>query len=176
MANDTELNKRFVDFSKSFIDATKIVFETMLNCSLTSKTPTYKTDNMAKGDISCILGVGGIFEKIVGERQVKSSFKAMLVLSFSNDVYVKCANVMLGENHTEFNKEIADCGNEIINIIVGNSKESLNKMGYFPTMSIPSMVNGKDHTLSYPNNTNIILIPIDSTLGNFFIELSYSEA
>ena len=79
------------------------------------------------------------------------------------------------EEFTEFNEENADVGNEITNIIMGNAKGELIKDGYEIEMSIPSVVEGMGHTISFPDNTTVVQIPMESDLGVFFMELAYNE-
>lgn len=164
-------HKNFIEFSKPFINAAKNVFETMIFTKLDAQKPTIKTDQLSKGDITSILGITGEFS----HEGKTVDYRGMLVLSWPQPTYIKMANAMLMENHTEFNKEIADVGNEISNMIMGNAKRELSVMGYSSSMAIPSSIEGKDHNIRYPSGTTVILIPINSAHGPMFMEICYRE-
>lgn len=162
----------FIEFSKPFIDAAKNVFETMVFTKLETQKPQIKSDAVSRGDISAVLGLSGDMEKNGG----RVPYKAMLVVSFPYDTYFKCASAMLGETYTSYVPEIADLGGEIVNMIMGNAKRDLKTMGYSSNMAIPSMVEGKDHTIKYPMGTHVVLIPFTTTHGTIYMEICYSEA
>lgn len=168
MANETN----FIEFSRPFVEAAKNVFETMAYTKLEPQKPSIKKDNISKGDVSAVIGMSGELEKNGG----KCSYRAMLVLSFPYDTYFKVAGAMLSETYTSYVPDIHDVGGEIINMIMGNAKRDLKGLGYSSNMAIPSMIEGKDHTIKYPAGSTVILIPIVSAHGNMFLELCYSES
>jgi chemotaxis protein CheX len=161
----------FIEFSKPFIDAAKNVFETMVFTKLEPQKPTLKTNNTSKGEVSAVLGLSGELEK----NGAKTNYKAMLVLSFPYETYFKVAGAMLMESYTAYGPEIADVGGEIVNMIMGNAKRDLKVLGYSSNMAIPTMIEGKDHSIKYPNATNVVLIPIKCSHGDLYMELCYQE-
>ncbi len=169
MTNPTNTN--FLEFAKPFIDAAKSVFETMIFTKLEPKKPCLKENNISKGEISSLIGLSGTVEK----DGKTSDFKSMFVMSWPEQTYVKVASSMLGEEHTEYSDEITDVGAEITNMIVGNAKRQLCQIGYNLDMAIPSIVHGKNHKLSYPSGTNVILMPINSGHGEFYMEICYKD-
>lgn len=163
----------FIEFSRPFIEAAKSVFETMVFSKLEPQRPIIKENNISRGDVSAILGTTG---EVTKENGTKVSYKGMIVISWPEDTYIKIASAMLMETYTELTDEISDVGGEICNMIMGNAKRDLSTMGYTTNMAIPSMVQGKAHTLKYPTGTTVILIPINSAHGTFFMELCYKES
>ncbi len=161
----------FIEFSKPFISAAKNVFETMVFTKIETQKPTIKNDDVSRGDISAILGLSGEIEK----NGSLSQYKAMLVVSFPYETYFKAASAMLGETYTSYVPDIHDLGGEIVNMIMGNAKRDLKTMGYTSNMAIPSMIEGKNHTIKYPSDTHIVLIPFNSDHGILFMELCYTE-
>jgi chemotaxis protein CheX len=99
----------------------------------------------------------------------------MLVISWPYETYFKVASAMLMEEYTEYSDEISDVGGEISNMIMGNAKRTLSEMGYTSNMAIPSIIEGQNHSLKYPTGTTVILIPINSAHGQFFMEVCYRE-
>ena len=165
------VTSHFIEFSKPFVEAAKNVFQTMVFTKLEAGKPSIKAGNTSKGDVSAILGATGEVER---DGQ-KIPYKGMLVISWPYDTYIKIASAMLMETYTEYNEEIADVGGEICNMIMGNAKRDLAGMGYTSNMAIPSMIQGEKHTLTYPQGTTVILIPITSAHGPFYLELCYKE-
>lgn len=161
----------FIEFSKPFIGAVKNVFETMVFAKLETQKPVIKSDTVSRGDISAVLGLSGEVEK----NGTRAQYKAMLVISFPYDTYFKVAGAMLGETYTSYVPDIKDLGGEIVNMVMGNAKRDLKTMGYSSNMAIPSMIEGKSHSISYPTGTHVILIPFGSPHGPVFMELCYSE-
>lgn len=164
-------NANFLEFSKPFIEAAKNVFETMVFTKLEPGKPSVKKDNTSKGDVSAIIGLSGEVTKEDGNKK----YRAMLVISFPYDSYIKIASAMLMEEYTEFNEEIRDVGGEICNMIMGNAKRDLAGIGYTTDMAIPSIIEGPGHTIKYPDKTTVVIIPIKSAHGDMFLELCYAE-
>ena len=97
------------------------------------------------------------------------------MVTFSTEVYVKIANLMLSESHSDFNDEIKDVGAELINIIMGSAKPGLNEFGLYPEMATPTTIQGEKHSVSYLDKADIILVPFSGDFGNFTMEICYSE-
>ena len=165
------VTSHFIEFSKPFVEAAKNVFQTMVFTKLEAGKPTIKLENRSKGDVSAILGATGEVER----DGKKIPYKGMLVISWPYETYIKIASAMLMETYTEYNDEISDVGGEICNMIMGNAKRDLAGMGYSSNMAIPSMIEGSNHSLAYPQGTSVILIPISSAHGPFYLELCYIE-
>lgn len=164
-------NSNFVQFSKPFVDALKETFSLMAQTEITAHSPTIKQGNVAKGDISALIGMNGKVEKDGEEKD----FKGLLVISWPEDVYIKFASRMLFEEYTEYCEEISDSGAEIANIVMGNAKGQLNPEGYKIDMASPSTVRGKNHEIKYPPNTTVIAITITADIGDFTLEICYME-
>lgn len=169
MAHD---QAHFLEFSKPFIDAAKNVFETMVFCKLEPQKPSIKKDNISKGEVTAILGMSGMLER----NGNNTHYQAQLVLSFPYTTYFKVASAMLREPHTSFNPEIYDAGAEIVNMIMGNAKNDLKRLGYGSNMAIPTTIEGKNHMITYPTGTVVVLIPINSVHGEMYMELCYTDA
>jgi chemotaxis protein CheX len=162
----------FIDFSKPFVEAAKNVFNTMVFCKIEPQKPSIKTDTFSKGDVTAVLGLSGELEK--GGKN--HPYKAMLVLSFPYETYFKVSSAMLGETYTSFNADIRDVGGEIVNMIMGNAKRDLKSLGYSSNMAIPSMIEGSNHSISYPAGTTVIIIPFETVHGKMYMELCYTLA
>lgn len=162
----------FLEYSRPFIEAAKKVFETMVFTKLDPQKPTIKDNSASLGDVTAVLGVMG---EIARKDEPAHAYKAMLVVSFPYETYTKVASAMLMEEHTTYSEEISSVGGEICNMIMGNAKRELSEMGYTSNMAVPSIVEGKDHTITYPHGTTVVVIPMKSAHGPIFMELCYKE-
>lgn len=161
------------EFSKPFVDAAKNIFQTMVSCELRAKESNIKTaNNMSSGDISAVMGLTGELER--DSRQIP--YKATLVFSFPYQTYFNIAGAMLFETYTTYHPDIHDLGGELANMVMGNAKRDLKSLGFSSNMAIPSMVEGKGHTIKYPAGTTVMLIPLETEHGPLFMELCFSLA
>lgn len=115
------------------------------------------------GDISGIIGI------------VSDTFTGSVVISFPEKSFLNIISQMLGEEIKVIDKDVCDGAGEIINIIFGQAKISLNELGYGIKTAIPSVVTGKDHTLSAQTKGPVMVIPFESNMGPFFIEIGLSS-
>lgn len=159
----------FIDFSRPFVEACKNIFSTMVMCNLEPQKPLIKVDNNSRGDITAVIGLSGDVEK----NGKKAAYRAMLVLAFPYETYFKVASAMLGETYTSYHPDIHDLGGEMVNMIMGNAKRDLKNLGYTSNMAIPSLIEGKDHSLKYPTGAKVILIPFECPHGPLYMELCY---
>jgi chemotaxis protein CheX len=165
-------DSNFIDFSRPFVDACKNIFTTMVGTPLEAQKPLIKSDSTSRGDITAVIGLSGELEK----DGIKTPYKAMLVIAFPYETYFKVASAMLSETYTTNHPDIHDLGGEIVNMIMGNAKRDLKTLGYTSNMAIPSMIEGKSHSIKYPAGTTVVLIPFICAHGPLFMELGYSMA
>ncbi|MDP7320004.1 MAG: chemotaxis protein CheX [Bacteriovoracaceae bacterium] len=161
----------FVKFSKPFLDALSETFEMMVQTKISAHSPKIKTNNVAHGDITALIGMNGKVERDGQEKD----FKGLMAISWPEDMYVKLAGRMLFEEYTEYCEDIADSGAEICNIVMGNAKNGLTPLGYKIDMATPSTVRGKNHEIKYPAKTTVVEITLSCDLGDFSLELCYQE-
>ena len=160
----------FITFSKPFINAARVVFETMVFTKIEPGKPSVKKDELSRGDVTSVMGITGTFNADGSNKEIRGMF----ILSWPYETYIKMANAMLMESFTEYSEEISDVGGEITNMIMGNAKRELREIGYCIDMSIPSMIGGANHSITYPSGVTKILIPIISAHGPFFMEICYT--
>ena len=135
-------------------------------------TPILKEQVNQLADYSSVMGINGKYEN---EDLGSVDFQGSLVLSWPMETYLKTASKMLMEEYSEFNDEIQDLGMEIANITMGNAKKIVNPLGYKIEMSVPNCVVGKDHAVESDKGTVTIVIPLQSELGAFFMEINYKD-
>ncbi|MEA2102919.1 MAG: chemotaxis protein CheX [Thermodesulfobacteriota bacterium] len=141
-----------------FIEATVNVLETMAFTKSSSGKPYLKKDNVAKGDVSGVIGLTG---EATGA--VSVSFTAPCILGLVSS--------MFGETIAEMDDEVKDAVGEITNMISGQARQKLEGMGKSLKAAIPTVITGKDHTITHITNNPIVAIPFTTDSGEFTIEV-----
>ena len=152
-----------VGFVNPFLDALVNVLKTMANVEVTYSAPCIKADNVAKGDVTGLIG-------LAGERTSGS-----IAITFTEEVVLYIASNMLGEKMTELNDEISDMVGEITNMVSGGGRKVLAEQGYKFNMAIPTTIAGKNHTISHKARGTIVLITFKTTAGQFYVEICFED-
>ncbi len=148
-----------VRFINPFLEGTVSVIKTMAFLDPIPGKPYLKKDNLAKGDISGIIGLTG---------KVKGS----LALSFSEACITKIVSNMLGEEITGLTSDVKDAVGEITNMISGAARKKLEAMGFVVTAAIPTVVAGKDHSVVHVLDSPSIIIPFEiQGCGAFVVDV-----
>ncbi len=153
-----------VNFINPFLDATISVLEVQTQTKAKAGTPHLKKEEeKLMGDISGVIGL------------VADAFTGTVVISFPEATFLKLISRMLGEEFTSITPEIKDGAGELTNIIFGQAKIDLNKKGYGIKTALPSVVTGKDHTVSDFSKGPKIIIPFECDVGSFAVEIILSN-
>jgi len=145
-------------FINAFLDATESVLKTMAFLVPKAGKPYLKKDNMARGDISGIIGLTG-------------DLKGSLGLSFSEACIIKIVSNMLGESLTGIDNDVKDAVGEITNMISGVSRKKLESHGLNITAAIPTVVAGKSHSFVHVLGGPSIIIPFEIDEGPFVVDV-----
>ena len=147
-----------VQLINPFINATLKVLETMAFVTAKAGKPFQKKNNIARGDVSGIIGFTGETNGTVS-------------VSFNESCILKIVSSMFGEEITEMNSEITDAVGEITNMISGQARLELEGIGRSFHAAIPSVVTGKEHEIITNTKGPKIAIPFDTAAGSFTIEV-----
>lgn len=151
------------EFINPFLNATLHVLKVQTGIeAIPQKIYLKNTNDSLTGDVSGIIAI------------VSDSFCGSVVISFPEKTFLGIMSGMLGETYTELNKDIIDGAGEITNMIFGQAKTVLNEKGYGIKIAIPSVITGKDHSLSAMTKGAVVVIPFSTSVGNFFIEVGLS--
>ena len=145
-----------------FINATVNVLETMAFMTVNAGKPYLKTDNIAVGDVSGILGLTGVAN-------------GTIAVTFEEKCILAVVSNMFGETMSELNNEIADAVGELTNMISGQARRELAEMGKVFKAAIPSVIIGKNHSVIHFTNGPKIAIPFDTDNGDFTIEVCFER-
>lgn len=166
-----EQKENFLKFAHPFIQAAKNTFKTMVQTEITFHSPTIKKGSFGSGDITAIIGMNGELTKSSTPKQ----FEGVLALGFKEDVYIKIASKMLMEEYKVWCEDIADTGAELCNIILGQSKAELAKLGLKLALTTPTTIRGKDLDMRPPNGSIIVETKVQCELGEFSMDICYQD-
>lgn len=152
-----------VEFVNPFLSSLVNVLGTMANTTVTPGQPKIKKDEIARGDVSGLIGMVG--------SKVKGSFS----ITFEESLALEIMFRMLGERPKGINNDVTDMVGEITNMVTGGAKRILGEKGYEFTMATPVVVSGKGHTITHKSEGPKILMPFDSEFGKVHIEVSFDE-
>ncbi len=145
-----------------FIDATIHVLSSMAFTQAHVGKPYRKKDNLAKGDVTGIVGLTG-------------ETRGTLSVSFSEDCILSIVSKMFGEEITEIDHEVKDAVGEILNIVSGQARQKLETLGRTLKGAIPTVIAGKNHSITHITTHSVIAIPFSTDNGKFTIEICLEE-
>lgn len=100
------------DFINPFLTSVQNVLSMMAQIELKPGKPQIKKDDIARGDVSGLIGMVGA--------QTKGSFS----ITFDEALALQIMQNMLGERPSEINEEITDMVGEITNMVTGGAKRT----------------------------------------------------
>ena len=145
-----------------FINATINVLETMAFVDVEAGKPYLKRDNVAVGDVSGVLGLTGIAN-------------GTIAVTFEEKCILTVVSNMFGETMTELNSEIADAVGELTNMISGQARRELEEMGKVFKAAIPSVITGRNHSITHYSEGPKIAIHFSTDGGKFTIEVCFER-
>ena len=151
-----------VKYINPFITATQNVFQEFVGISLTPGKPSIyiPQEDANKFDVSGIIGLAG---EVVG----------VVVISLPKIPALKVTSKLVGKEVKIFDDFVTDAVGEIVNIIAGNVKKDMEEFKI--VISLPSIVKGNGHTLSWISGVPVIKIPFASEYGDFFVFVSLKD-
>ena len=150
-----------VVFINAFIKSVIHVLKTMAFTDAKVGKPYLKTDNIASGDVSGIIGM-------TGEREGSMS------ISFTETSICAVVSNMFGEQFDKINDEIEDAVGELTNMICGDARRELEEKGFVIKGAIPSVITGHNHSIKHISHDPSVAVPFTIPAGNFVLEISLS--
>ena len=151
-----------VRFINPFLEATIDVLKTMAFVEPRPGKPYLKKDDLAKGDVSGIIGFTG-------------AATGSMALSFSEGCILKIVSNMLGEEIKEINGDIKDAVGEITNMVSGAARKKVESLGLSISAAIPTVVAGKGHSVSHIMGGPSIIIPFEIDQGSFVVDVCIGD-
>ena len=146
-----------------FLDSTINLFENMLgqkpNVGMTS---LIKSLHSHRWDISGVIGVTGAAEGVVALRMTAHLVDGLLDQSG-----------LAPEGEEERKEIISSMVGEMTNVIAGNALGGIRE--YDLDITVPFVVQGQNHSISWPRNNPVIGIPFHTSIGFFEVDVSLKE-
>jgi chemotaxis protein CheX len=149
-----------VEYMNPFITSVISLFDTMLDTKLTRGQPFVKDTMQPEHEISGIIGLTG-------------KAKGVVVLSLSTKSALGAAGVLLGEQSESVDADVIDAVGELTNIVAGGAKAQLEQLEM--SISLPTVITGKDHSVAFPSNVPPVCIPFDCKWGPVTVEVGLVE-
>lgn len=149
-----------------FIEGVMHVLKVQCSLECKPKAPVLRADfaNPPRVDIAGIIGV------------TNPAFNGSIALCFSEKVFLGIMSNMLGETYEKITPDLTDGAGELLNIIFGHAKRVLSEAGTSLGMAIPTVVSGGDINVGHSNATQALVLPFESPLGDFYIEIGTKDA
>lgn len=151
-----------VSLVNPFIEATLHVLSSMAFTKASAGKPYLKKDTIAKGDVTGIVG-------LIGEA------RGTISVSFTEECILAIVSNMFGEEMKEINEEVKDAVGEILNIVSGQARQKLETKGKLLKGAIPTVISGKNHTITHITKQPIVAVPFETDNGGFTIEICIEE-
>ena len=151
-----------VEYINPFLKATQNVIKTMAFTESQGGNPYVKKVSTAVGDVSGVVGITG-------------ETSGSLSISFSEKCICNIVSNMFGETIDEVNDEVRDAVGEITNMISGGARAELQSAGITLQGAIPTVVTGKNHSISHMAKGPVIAIPFTTEAGPFVVEFCFQD-
>ncbi len=150
------------NFTKPFIQSTVATFKVQFNldCEILQITPPSKINPEIKVDIAGIIG------------WVSKAFQGSITICFPKKVFLSAMTIMMGEECTEINEELEQGAAELVNIIFGHAKKSLNEQGHTIETALPNVIRGQGIDVRPASAKESVLVEFKSAIGSFYIQIS----
>lgn len=147
-----------VRFINPFIASTKTVFKTMVATDINVGRPTViRANEEVSADVSAVIGMSG---DAVG----------CVVLSLPMETALNAAGKFAGMTLTRDHPDFGDALGELANMVAGQAKSRFE--GLNVSISLPSVIIGKEHVVSQSRAKPRLALPCTSDLGNFTVEVA----
>ncbi len=144
---------------RPFLDAVITVLGTMAKVKTKAGAPFVKKNNTACGDVTGVIGLSG-------------QRSGSISITFSRACVLAVVSNMLNESVTEMNKDIRDAVGELTNMVSGQARQGLQKLGLTIEAGIPTVIMGENHSITHLSKNPIVAIPFTTPQGELTLEVS----
>ena len=103
---------------------------------------------------------------------VSDTFTGSFILAFPMPIYLKVMSGLMSQEFAEFDPDISDGAAELLNMVFGQAKKSLNEKGFGLKPTIPTVFIGKEVKILNLSNATVITVPFETSLGSFCASFS----
>jgi chemotaxis protein CheX len=151
-------------FVNPYLTAVQNVFTTMLGLQIAMGKPELKHNKLTSGEVTGVMGFAG---------DKKGMFSLSLTKVSTLQVY-KC---MVGEEAVSISPEVIDCIGELTNIISGQARVQIEKLGYKLSAALPTVIVGEKVEISFITKVPVVVLPFtfqaNGVPGQFYLDFSF---
>lgn len=152
-----------IEYINPVVEATMSTLKTLIDLDVTRKQASARATFQLSGKNSFVAVIG-----------MAGSVQGSVVLNFSYEIARDIVGKMI-MSEPESDEEIADGVGEVVNIIAGNAKTILSEQKLGLNLSIPNVIQGADIQVHPPEGVPAILLPFDSELGPFELQIAFTQ-
>jgi len=135
----------------------------MAQIELVVEKPQAKMDEIARGDVSGIIGMIG------------PEIRGSMAITFDEALATSIMKNMLGEHVSSINDDVRDMVGEMTNMICGGAKTMLAQQNYEFEMAIPVIVSGAGHRIQHKVDGPKIILTLSNDIGNAYLEICFDK-
>ena len=98
-----------------------------------------------------------------------------MALTFTESAIKAIVGNLLGIQSVEIDDELRDAVGELTNMICGDARRRLSEDGISLQGGIPTIVSGKNHSISHIHNGPRLAIPFTTPNGGFVVEVAFNK-
>lgn len=145
-----------VRYINPFLKSVKNTFQTMCTLTVEVGKPEMKAKDEPNSDVSAIIGFSG-------------DAAGAVILHFGFDAAAKLTSLFAGTQIDANHPDFADALGELANMVAGGAKCQFE--GLDISISLPSVIVGKNHSVSASRSAPRLLIPCVTCAGTFYMEV-----
>jgi chemotaxis protein CheX len=151
------------EFINPFIESVYDLFKTMLGCEARRGEVSLARSVSSGHEVIALIGLSGVV-------------RGTVALAFPARTALHMVNRLLGVETIGVNDEVLDAVAELVNIVAGGAKAKLNgETGTPISLSLPTVVQGKDYSVEYPSYAKWLDVPFTSELGPFTLRVIFES-
>ncbi len=160
-AHDSALEKLLVD---TFQNAAVKTLEIQCETKFVAGAPHLKAS-----------GPRGVYDIAASMGMMSKSVSGTIAIGFKEATFLQLMKRMIGEEYTGITTEVEDGCGEIINIIFGQAKSELIKVGHAFGKTLPLIFVGQSLRVRQLTPNPGLVIPFESEVGSMILELGYRK-
>jgi chemotaxis protein CheX len=151
-------------FVNAYLTAVQRVFKTMLGLDIVMGKPILKTSARSSGDVTGVIGFAG-------------DKKGIFNLAFSTAGAIFVYKKIVAEDASSVTPDVVDAIGELTNIIWGQTRVEIEKVGYKLNAALPTVVVGHDVEINFITKLPVVSLPFtfqaDGAQENLFLDFSF---
>jgi chemotaxis protein CheX len=146
-----------VSYINAFICAVNETFTSMVKMFLVVGEPVLKKNCTCSAEITGSVGLSG-------------NAQGFIALSYPGSVAIKIVSKLTGVEFTDIGPDVIDGIGKITNVVADNAKQHISNL--LLSISLPTVIVGSEYKLFSISQVPVIVVPLKSDAGDFFMELA----